>query len=53
MKDASKAGQSLSYFILMTDFIQWGLRQLMSLDTIMGSVERAFKIVDLEHEAPL
>ncbi|KRX06387.1 P-loop containing nucleoside triphosphate hydrolase [Pseudocohnilembus persalinus] len=51
--DASNAGQSLAYFLLMTEYIQWPLRQFMNLDSTMSSCERAFKIVDLEQEAPL
>ena len=53
MSDAGRAGQSLSYFILMADFIQWGLRQIMNLDSIMSSCERAYNIIDLPLEPAL
>ncbi|KAL4434857.1 hypothetical protein ABPG74_021196 [Tetrahymena malaccensis] len=47
------AGQSLTYFMMMTDSIQWCLRQLLNVDSVMSSCERGYQMVDQPSEAEL
>ncbi|EAR93277.2 ABC transporter C family protein (macronuclear) [Tetrahymena thermophila SB210] len=51
--DPTKQAQSLTYFMLIVDAIQWCLRQMLTTDSIMSSFERVKNISTLESEAPL
>ncbi|KAL4502280.1 hypothetical protein ABPG72_011867 [Tetrahymena utriculariae] len=51
--DPGLTGQSIIYLILMTDYIQWGMRQIINMDSSMSSVQRSFLMCDLESEREL
>lgn len=48
--DHSKFAQSLTFFLLLTNFLHVTLRAIINMDTFMTSSERAFSIVDLPKE---
>lgn len=41
----SSTGQSIVYCIIISDSIQWGLRQLVSTQVAMSSIKRNFNII--------
>ncbi|KAL4432931.1 hypothetical protein ABPG74_014445 [Tetrahymena malaccensis] len=43
-------GQTVTFFIILLNFIHLTLRAIINLDTFMISSERAFSIIDLESE---
>ena len=49
----SDTGQSIVYFVSMSDSIQWGLRQLIQTDVAMSSAQRLLDMCDLEEEPEL
>ncbi|KAL4470182.1 hypothetical protein ABPG74_011793 [Tetrahymena malaccensis] len=51
--DPGLTGQSIIYLILMTDYIQWAMRQIINMDSSMSSVQRSFLMCDLESEREL
>ncbi|EAR89965.1 ABC transporter family protein (macronuclear) [Tetrahymena thermophila SB210] len=52
-QDASIQAQSLTYFMLMIDAIQWCLRQMITTDSVMNSYERTSLLINQPSEAPL
>ncbi|EAR84933.2 ABC transporter C family protein (macronuclear) [Tetrahymena thermophila SB210] len=51
--DPTLSAQSLTYFMLMADSVQWCLRQMLATDSAMSSVERIQNLIDQPSEAPL
>ncbi|KAL4506070.1 hypothetical protein ABPG72_013831 [Tetrahymena utriculariae] len=52
-KSGSQVGQSIFYFLSMSDLIQWGLRQTIQTDVIMSSTQRILNMRCLESEPEL
>lgn len=52
-KNVSLAGQSLAYFVMVAEYVQWAVRQILNLDSMMSSSARMFRLIDLPAEAPL
>jgi ATP-binding cassette subfamily C (CFTR/MRP) protein 4 len=46
-------GVAIVFILQLVDFIQWLLRQMITMESIMVSVERAFLIAHLPNEGPL
>jgi ATP-binding cassette subfamily C (CFTR/MRP) protein 4 len=46
-------GISIVFLLQMSDYLQWFLRQIINMESIMVSVEREFAITNLQPEAPL
>lgn len=46
-------GISIVFLLQVSDYIQWFLRQIINMESIMVSVERSFGIANLPSEAPL
>ncbi|KAL4438299.1 hypothetical protein ABPG74_009722 [Tetrahymena malaccensis] len=51
--DPTLSAQSLTYFMLMADSVQWCLRQMLATDSAMSSCERIQNLIDQPSEAPL
>ncbi|EAS02536.2 ABC transporter C family protein (macronuclear) [Tetrahymena thermophila SB210] len=49
----SDIGQCILYFTTSTEFLQWGIRQLVNLDVSMTNTQRCLNISKLEPEAEL
>ncbi|KAL4483821.1 hypothetical protein ABPG72_006196 [Tetrahymena utriculariae] len=52
-QDTSIQAQSITYFMLMIDAIQWCLRQMITTDSVMNSYERTSLLINQPSEAPL
>jgi ATP-binding cassette subfamily C (CFTR/MRP) protein 4 len=52
-KDPGIYGVAIVFILQLIDFIQWLLRQLVNMESIMVSVERAYLIAHLPDEGPL
>ncbi|KAL4472067.1 hypothetical protein ABPG72_007116 [Tetrahymena utriculariae] len=52
-KSGSQVGQSIVYFLTISDIIQWGLRQMISTDVTMSSAQRIHNMCQLEPEPAL
>ncbi|KAL4426784.1 hypothetical protein ABPG74_006581 [Tetrahymena malaccensis] len=52
-KSGSQVGQSIVYFLSMSDIIQWGLRQIIQTDVTMSSTQRILNMCQLESESDL
>ncbi|KAL4446519.1 hypothetical protein ABPG74_001260 [Tetrahymena malaccensis] len=52
-KSGSQVGQSIVYFLTMSDIIQWGLRQMIQTDVTMSSAQRIHNMCQLEPEPAL
>jgi ATP-binding cassette subfamily C (CFTR/MRP) protein 4 len=46
-------GISIVFLLQVSDYLQWFLRQIINMESIMVSVERGFAVANLESEAPL
>ena len=46
-------GVSIVFLIQINDYLQWFLRQMINMESIMVSVERSFIIKDIEPEKDL
>lgn len=46
-------GISIVFLLQVSDYMQWLLRQIINMESIMVSVEREFAIANLQSEAPL
>lgn len=46
-------GISIVFLLQVSDYLQWFLRQIINMESIMVSVERSFAISNLPSEAPL
>lgn len=46
-------GISIVFLLQVSDYMQWFLRQIINMESIMVSVERSVAIANLEPEAPL
>jgi len=45
--DPGAFSQSLMFLLLISDFLQWALRQLITLDSYLSSAQRCFNIIDI------
>ncbi|KAL4446518.1 hypothetical protein ABPG74_001259 [Tetrahymena malaccensis] len=52
-KSGSQVGQSIVYFLTMSDLIQWGLRQMIQTDVTMSSAQRILNMCQLDPEPAL
>ncbi|EAR97927.3 ABC transporter C family protein (macronuclear) [Tetrahymena thermophila SB210] len=52
-KRGSDIGESIVYFLAMSDCIQWGLRQIIQTDVTMSSTQRILNMCKLEQEPEL
>ncbi|KAL4437733.1 hypothetical protein ABPG74_012408 [Tetrahymena malaccensis] len=52
-QEISIQAQSITYFMLMIDAIQWCLRQMITTDSVMNSYERTSLLINQPSEAPL
>jgi ATP-binding cassette subfamily C (CFTR/MRP) protein 4 len=46
-------GVTVIFLLQMSDYLQWFLRQIINMESIMVSVERGYSITQLKPEAPL
>ncbi|KAL4454635.1 hypothetical protein ABPG74_021840 [Tetrahymena malaccensis] len=52
-KKGSDIGESIIYFLAMSDCIQWGLRQIIQTDVTMSSTQRILNMCKIEQEPEL
>ncbi|KAL4462596.1 hypothetical protein ABPG74_000426 [Tetrahymena malaccensis] len=52
-QDPSTLGQTIIYFLSISDNIQWGLRQMIQTDVAMSSAQRAMNMTSIEQEPAL
>ncbi|EAR99967.2 ABC transporter family protein (macronuclear) [Tetrahymena thermophila SB210] len=52
-QDPSTLGQTIIYFLSISDNIQWGLRQMIQTDVSMSSAQRAINMTLIESEPAL
>ncbi|KAL4496522.1 hypothetical protein ABPG72_014752 [Tetrahymena utriculariae] len=52
-QNPSTLGQTITYFLSISDNIQWGLRQMIQTDVAMSSAQRAMNITLIEQESDL
>ncbi|EAR97613.1 ABC transporter C family protein (macronuclear) [Tetrahymena thermophila SB210] len=52
-KSGSQVGQSIVYFLTMSDLIQWGLRQMIQTDVTMSSAQRILNMCEIDPEPAL
>jgi ATP-binding cassette subfamily C (CFTR/MRP) protein 4 len=44
---------SVASFLFFLDLMQWCIRQIMTTESMMVSVQRCFAMIDVEHEKPI
>ena len=56
MVNPSQAGDyaiTVTFLAFCLDYLQWCFRQLINTESMMVSVERCFKMIEVEHEKPV